>query len=399
MRWKLCIGVAMSLQRIHELIDDNETLAAFCNQLSGSPYITIDTEFIRDRTYWPRLCLVQLANHDIARAVDPLADGLDLSPLAELLANQNVIKVFHAARQDVEIFVQQNNVVPSPMFDTQIAAMVCGFGDSVGYDRLVEKLAGASIDKGSRFTDWSRRPLSDKQIGYALDDVTHLLRVYEALCSQLKKSNRAHWLEEEMAVLSNTATYQQSPDDVWRRLKVRSRNPQYLGVVKELAAWREIEAQRRNIPRGHVLKDEAIQELAAEMPDQVHALARLRAVSKGMAEGPAGAEMLAAVRRGRDLPEDKIPNPAPQVVLPRGMGPLIELLKVLLKRQCDAHAVAQKLVASTADLERIATDDDADVPALLGWRREIFGNDALDLKHGRLAMTAKGKRVELIRTP
>ncbi len=389
----------MSPQRITELIDDSETLAVFCSQLSASPYITIDTEFIRDRTYWPRLCLVQLANHDIARAVDPLAEGIDLSPLADLLADQNVIKVFHAARQDVEIFVQQNDVVPSPMFDTQIAAMVCGFGDSVGYDRLVEKLAGARIDKGSRFTDWSRRPLSDKQIGYALDDVTHLLSVYEALCRQLEESDRAHWLAEEMAVLTNMATYIQSPEDVWRRLKIRSRNPQYLGVAKEIAAWREREAQRRNMPRGHILKDEAIQEIAAEMPERIETLSRLRAVSKGLAEGPAGEELLAAVQRGRNLPNDEVPKPSAQVILPRGLGPLVDLLKVLLKTKCETNDVAQKLVATVSDLEHIAADDKADVAALRGWRREIFGNDALDLKHGRLAMTAKGKRVELIHTP
>ncbi|MDE0943803.1 MAG: ribonuclease D [Alphaproteobacteria bacterium] len=388
----------MSPQRINELIDDNETLASFCAQMSSSPYITIDTEFIRDRTYWPRLCLVQISNHDLARAIDPLAEGIDLSPLADLLANQDVIKVFHAARQDVEIFVNQNNVVPSPMFDTQIAAMVCGFGDSVGYDRLVEKLAGARVDKGSRFTDWSRRPLSDKQIGYALDDVTHLLTVYEALCRQLEKSDRALWLEEEMAVLTNTATYIQSPEQVWKRLKIRSRNPQYLGVAKEIAAWREREAQRRNMPRGHILKDEAIQEIAAEMPESIDKLARLRAVSKGLAEGPAGEAILAAILRGQNLPKDEIPKPAAQIVLPRGLGPLIDLLKVLLKTNCEAHDVAQKLVATVSDLERIAADDDADVSALRGWRKEIFGNDALDLKHGRLAMTAKGKRVELIRT-
>ncbi|MDP6020571.1 MAG: ribonuclease D [Alphaproteobacteria bacterium] len=389
----------MSPQRITELIDDSETLAVFCSQLSASPYITIDTEFIRDRTYWPRLCLVQLANHDIARAIDPLAEGIDLSPLADLLADQNVIKVFHAARQDVEIFVQQNDVVPSPMFDTQIAAMVCGFGDSVGYDRLVEKLAGARIDKGSRFTDWSRRPLSDKQIGYALDDVTHLLSVYEALCRQLEESDRAHWLAEEMAVLTNMATYIQSPEDVWRRLKIRSRNPQYLGVAKEIAAWREREAQRRNMPRGHILKDEAIQEIAAEMPERIETLSRLRAVSKGLAEGPAGEELLAAVQRGRNLPNDEVPKPSAQVILPRGLGPLVDLLKVLLKTKCETNDVAQKLVATVSDLEHIAADDKADVAALRGWRREIFGNDALDLKHGRLAMTAKGKRVELIHTP
>jgi ribonuclease D len=310
-----------------------------------------------------------------------------------------VIKVFHAARQDVEIFVHQDGAVPTPMFDTQIAAMVCGFGDSVGYDRLVEKLAGASIDKGSRFTDWSRRPLSDKQIGYALDDVTHLLKVYQSLCSQLEKSNRAQWLEEEMAVLTNTATYLQSPDDSWRRLKLRSRNRRYLGVAKEVAAWREREAQRRNMPRGHILKDEAIQELAAEMPETIDTLARLRAVSKGLAEGPAGPELLNAVQAGRNLAPEDVPEPVAQVVLPRGLGPLISLLKVLLKTNCEAHDVAQKLVATVSDLERIAADDGADVAALRGWRKEIFGDDALDLKHGRLAMTAKGKRVELIRTP
>ncbi|MFP6709856.1 MAG: ribonuclease D [Alphaproteobacteria bacterium] len=386
-------------KRIANLIDDNETLAQFCAQMSASSYITVDTEFIRDRTYWPRLCLVQVANHDLARAIDPLADGIDLSPLTELLANPKVIKVFHAARQDVEIFVHQNDAVPTPMFDTQIAAMVCGFGDSVGYDRLVEKLAGARIDKGSRFTDWSRRPLSDKQIGYALDDVTHLLQVYKSLCGQLEKSDRAQWLEEEMAVLTNTATYKQTPEDSWRRLKLRSRNKRYLGVAKEVAAWREREAQRRNMPRGHVLKDEAIQELAAEMPESIQNLARLRAVSKGLAEGPAGQDLLAAIQLGRNMAVEDVPEPTVQVLLPRGLGPLISLLKVLLKTNCEEHDVAQKLVATVADLERIAADDDADVAALRGWRKEIFGADALDLKHGRLAMTAKGKRVELIRTP
>jgi len=388
----------MSPQRIFELIDNDEALAGFCAQLSQSPFITVDTEFIRDRTYWPRLCLIQLANHDIARAIDPMIDGINLAPLADLLANSKVIKVFHAARQDVEIFVQQNGMVPTPLFDTQIAAMVCGFGDSVGYDRLVEKLAGAKIDKGSRFTDWSRRPLSGKQIGYALDDVTHLLKVYEALCRKLEISQRAHWLEEELGVLTNNTTYDQFPEEAWRRLKLRSRNSQYLGVAKELAAWREREAQRRNMPRSHVLKDEAIQELAAEMPGTIRNLAHLRAVPKGLAEGPAGQQLLAAIQAGRNLAIEDIPKPNAQVALPRGLSPLISLLKVLLKTKCDENNVAPKLVASVSDLERIASDDEADVAALHGWRKEIFGAYALDLKHGRLAMTAKGKRVELIRT-
>ena len=389
----------MSPKRIIELINDNETLANFCAQLATSNFITVDTEFIRDRTYWPRLCLIQIANQETARAIDPLAEGINLDPLIDLLTNSNVIKVFHAARQDIEIFIQQNGVIPAPLFDTQIAAMVCGFGDSVGYDRLVQKLAGATVDKGHRYTDWSRRPLNHKQIGYALDDVTHLLKVYEVLHRQLEKSGRAHWLKEEMSTLTNTATYDQFPDEAWRRLKLRSNNVQYLGVAKELAAWREREAQRQNLPRGHVLKDEAIQELAAEKPATTKNLLHLRAVPKGLAQGPAGQQLLSAIKAGQSLSIEDIPKPELKVVLPRGLGPLTSLLKVLLKTKCDANDVAQKLVASTSDIERIAADDNADVAALRGWRKEIFGKDALDLKHGRLAMSANRKGVQLIKIP
>ena len=389
----------MAPKRIIELINDNETLINFCSQLSQSTFVAVDTEFIRDRTYWPRLCLIQIANQDFARAIDPLADGINLNPLIDLLTNSNVIKVFHASRQDIEIFTQQNGVIPTPLFDTQIAAMVCGFGDSVGYDRLVENLTGAKIDKAQRFTDWSRRPLNAKQIGYALDDVTYLLKIYETLRHQLKKSGRAHWLEEEMTVLTNPATYAQFPGEAWRRLKLRSSNAQYLGVTKELAAWREREAQRRNLPRGHVLKDEAIQELAAEKPETVRDLSHLRALPKGIAQGPAGQQLLDAIKAGRSLALNDIPKLDAKEILPRGLRPLISLMKVLLKTKCDANDVAQKLVASTSDIERIAADDHADVAALRGWRKEIFGKDALDLKHGRLAMSANGKRVQLIRIP
>ena len=389
----------MAPKRIIELINDNETLINFCSQLSQSTFVAVDTEFIRDRTYWPRLCLIQIANQDFARAIDPLADGINLNPLIDLLTNSNVIKVFHASRQDIEIFTQQNGVIPTPLFDTQIAAMVCGFGDSVGYDRLVEHLTGAKIDKGQRFTDWSRRPLNAKQISYALDDVTYLLKIYETLRHQLKKSGRAPWLEEEMTVLTNPVTYAQFPGEAWRRLKLRSGNVQYLGVAKELAAWREREAQRRNLPRGHVLKDEAIQELAAEKPETVRDLSHLRALPKGIAQGPAGQQLLDAIKAGRSLALNDIPKLDAKVILPRGLQPLISLMKVLLKTKCDANDVAQKLVASTSDIERIAADDHADVAALRGWRKEIFGKDALDLKHGRLAMSANGKRVQLIRIP
>ena len=316
-----------------------------------------------------------------------------------MLVNSEVTKVFHAARQDIEIFIQQNGVIPAPLFDTQVAAMVCGFGDSVGYDRLVENLVGVKVDKSYRYTDWSRRPLNHKQIGYALDDVTYLLKIYEILNKQLEKSGRAHWLEEEMTILTDTATYDQIPGESWRRLKLRSRNAQYLGVAKELAAWREREAQRRNLPRGHILKDEAIQELAAEKPGTARDLLHLRAVPKGLAQGPAGEQLLAAIKAGLNLTVNEIPTPDAKVILPRGLGPLISLMKVLLKTKCDANDVAQKLVASTSDIERIAADDNADVAALRGWRKEIFGKDALDLKHGRLAMSANGKRVKLIKTP
>lgn len=379
------------------LITDTATLAAFCERLAAAPFITVDTEFQRERTYWPQLCLVQLAGPDEARAVDALAPGIDLAPLFELMADERVLKVFHAARQDVEIFLKLSGRIPAPIFDTQIAAMVCGFGDSVSYEALASSLAKARIDKSMRFTDWTQRPLSKRQLDYALSDVTHLRVVYEKLRRKLEKNGRAQWLEEEVAVLTDPATYRVEPRDAWRRLKPRSTNPRFLAILRELAAWREREAQEKDVPRNRIVRDEALSEVAAHAPTTVAELARMRSVPRGTAEGRFGQAMLEAVARAQALPEEDLPRPPQKVELPRGLGPVVDLLKVLLKMKCDQHHVAQRLVASAADVEAIAADDEADVPALHGWRRQIFGEDALKLKHGRLALAVEpgGRRLKL----
>nr|CAM76029.1 Ribonuclease D [Magnetospirillum gryphiswaldense MSR-1] len=380
------------------MIADTAELAAFCQRLSSAPYITVDTEFMREKTYYPQLCLVQLAGPDEARAVDPLAPGMDLAPLFELMANPNVLKVFHAARQDVEIFLHLSGAVPAPLFDTQVAAMVCGFGDSVGYETLASQLAKARIDKSQRFTDWALRPLTEKQVQYALADVTHLRVAYEKLVRKLERNGRLDWLVDEMAELASPDTYRTDPENAWKRLKPRSSSPKFLAVLKELAAWREREAQERDIPRQRMLRDETLMEIAAHHPANVDELARTRGMGKGMVEGRMGTALLDAVKRGLALPEDQIPKPPERVELPRGLGPVVDLLKVLLKMKCDAHGVASKLVANSADIEAIAADDHAEIPALHGWRRDLFGEDALALKHGRLALgfCTDGRKLRLV---
>ena len=380
------------------MIADSAELAAFCQRLSSAPYITVDTEFMREKTYYPQLCLVQLAGPDEARAVDPLAPGMDLAPLFALLADPDVLKVFHAARQDVEIFLHLSGAVPTPLFDTQVAAMVCGFGDSVGYETLASQLAKARIDKSMRFTDWSLRPLTEKQVQYALADVTHLRVVYEKLVRKMEKNGRIGWLADEMVELADPATYRTDPETAWRRLKPRSSSPKFLAVLKELAAWREREAQERDIPRQRMLRDETLMEIAAHHPATVEELARTRGLGKGMVEGRMGTALLETVRRGLALPEDQIPQPAERVDLPRGLGPVVDLLKVLLKMKCDEHGVASKLVAHSADIEAIAADDAADVAALHGWRRDLFGADALALKHGHLGLgfCTDGRKLRLV---
>lgn len=380
------------------LITDTDTLSAFCKRLEGTPFITVDTEFMREKTFWPQLCLVQVGGPDEAHAIDPLAEGIDLAPLFDLMRDTRTLKVFHAARQDLEIFYNMMGGFPTPLFDTQVAAMVCGFGDSVGYETLATKLAKAHIDKSMRFTDWARRPLTDKQIRYALCDVTYLRVVYEKLAQRLEKSNRASWLTEEMTLLTTPSHYRVDPQEAWRRLKTRTKTPRFLGVVKELAAWREIEAQTRDIPRQRVLRDETLLEISAHAPSTVEALERTRGFTKGQAEGKMGRAILDVVEKGKTLPEDQLPEPPKRKEIPSGIGPVTDLLKVLLKMRCEEHDVAQKLVANSDDLEQIAMHDDAPVLALQGWRNEIFGKDALDLKNGRLALALSkdGKHVEAV---
>jgi ribonuclease D len=379
------------------VIAETDALARFCERQKGAEYIAVDTEFMRERTYWPILCLVQIAGPEEAAAIDALAPGIDLSPLLALTADPATLKVFHAARQDIEIFFNLSGAVPAPLFDTQIAAMVCGFGDAASYETLVAKLARASLDKSSRFTDWSHRPLTERQIRYALADVVHLRTVYEKLQRQLASNGRASWFAEEMAELSNPEAYRGEPSEAWRRFRLRGRvDARFFGVLRDVAAWREQAARQRNLPRGRIMRDEAVLEIAAHAPRTVEALARTRSLGKGVAEGKLGGEILEAVQRGLSASAAVEPPTPPRTESPPGLGPLIELLRVLLKQRCDDHQVAQKLLASADDLEAIAADDDAPVKALSGWRREIFGNDALALKHGRLALTVRRSRITLV---
>jgi ribonuclease D len=376
------------------LITDTDTLAAFCARMRPERFVAFDTEFMRDRTYWPKLCLVQAAGADEAVAIDALAPGLDLAPLLELMAEPTVLKVMHAARQDLEIFHRLGQL-PRPFFDTQIAAMVCGFGEDVAYETLVNKLAKAQLDKSSRFTDWSRRPLSEAQIRYALGDVTHLRVIHEQLASRIEATGRMSWVAEELEALLEPSLYENPPEDAWRRLKLRSRDGRFVAIVQALAAWREREAQRRDVPRARIIRDDILLEVAANRPQTVEALRGLERVNLDR-DGAAAA--VAAIRAALALPRSELPRLPEPVVLPRGIGPIVDLLRVLLKYRCEEAEVAQRLVASTADLEAIAVDDEAaDVPALHGWRREIFGADALALKAGRLALAVRGRRPVVIR--
>ena len=378
-----------------ETVTTTDGLAAACERLVQAPYVALDTEFMRDTTYWPKLCLIQAATPSFAVIIDPLAEGIDLAPLVEVLRNPNIVKVFHASRQDIEIFFHQTDTIPAPLFDTQVAAMVCGFGDAAAYETLVRELAHAQIDKSSRFTDWSRRPLSDKQQTYALSDVTHLCRVYESLVRQLAKSGRSHWLEEEMSVLRAPETYELKPEEAWRRLKMRSGNRRFTGVLMEVAAWRERVAQDRNVPRSRVLKDEALFEIAAQAPQSIEDLDALRGVPKGFAGSRAAQSLVEAVRTGLSLPASAIPD-VERGSSPQVSGAIADMLRVLLKIRCEEHGVAQKLIASSSDLDAIAADDNADVSALSGWRREIFGEAAIELKRGRVALGMRGRRAVVV---
>jgi ribonuclease D len=378
------------------LITETGALAEFCGRAAQSEYITVDTEFIRDKTYWPKLCLVQIASAEEAAIIDALAPGIDLAPLFELMVEPDVLKVFHAARQDIEIFDYLSSRIPTPIFDTQVAAMVCGFGDSVGYDKLVHALTKAHIDKSLRFTDWSKRPLAKRMLDYALSDVTHLRPVYEKLAAEVKQNGRATWLDEEMAVLTDPATYRQDPAESWHRVKTRIRKPRHLAILRALAAWREETAQARDIPRVRVMRDEALNDIAVHEPKSPKDLQGLRSVRTDQLGEKRARELLDVVAAALALPESEYPRVDHRNAQLSKVGPACDLLKVLLKLKCEQHKVAQKLVASSDDIEAIARDDEADVPALRGWRRELFGADALALKHGRLALTGKGGALRVI---
>ncbi|WP_281977584.1 ribonuclease D [Pseudorhizobium flavum] len=379
------------------MIETTAALEDACAKLAQSDFITIDTEFLRETTFWPQLCLIQMASPMMEVLVDPLAKGLDLKPFFELMADGKVVKVFHAARQDIEIIHHLGNLVPHPIFDTQVAAMVCGFGDSVSYDQLVQRTTGAHIDKTSRFTDWSRRPLSDKQLEYALADVTHLRDVYAALKAQLEREGRAGWLTEEMAILESANTYDIHPDDAWLRLKARLRKPTELAIVKFVAAWREREARSRNVPRSRVLKDDAIYEIAQQQPKDTDALSRLRTIPKGWERSASGTAVIEAVNAALALPKAEMPHAPKPTRSPEGTGAAVELLKVLLKLISDKEGVAAKVIANTDDLEKIAAEgEDADVAALHGWRRELFGDTALKLISGGVALRFVDKKVEAV---
>jgi ribonuclease D len=382
-----------------DLITTADELKALCERLAAEEFVTVDTEFMRERTYWPELCVVQVAGASEVAVIDAQSPDMDLAPLGSLLANQAVMKVFHAARQDIEIFVLKFGDVPRPLFDTQIAAMVAGFGEQVGYDAIVAALAGGSIDKAHRFSDWSARPLSASQIEYAAADVTWLREVYVRLRERLERDGRLDWVAEEMADLADPSKYRPDPELVWERLRPRSSNRRFLGMVRAVAAWREREAQRVNIPRQRLLRDEGVLEIAATAPDSPEGLARARGISRGFAEGRTGASLLAAIAEAKALAEDTLPEAPRARDGARPSPALVSLLKVLLAAKAEDHHVAARLVASSDDIDRLATEDAPDVPALHGWRREVFGEDALALKQGRVALGVSGRRIRLIPAP
>src|SRR4051812_44830502 len=392
-RGSLPRDAAVAYSQPMDLITTTDTLREICTQLAEQPFVTVDTEFMRETTYYPKLCLIQMAAPDgTAVLIDPLAPGIDLQPFIGLMADERVVKVFHSARQDLEIIWLIGGIVPTPLFDTQVAAMVCGYGDSVSYEQLVNDLAKAKVDKSSRFTDWSRRPLTDAQLTYALSDVTHLVNVYEALMEQLKGNGRLEWLGEEMAVLTSPDTYKADPENAWRRLGGRLRKTREIAVLMEVAAWREREAQSRDVPRGRIIKDDALVDVAVSAPRSVEALGRMRSIPNGFERSRTGGEILEAVERG--LARDPSTVPTPERSRGRGnTGAVVELLKVLLKAVAEQEGVAPKIIATVEELDAIAESDSADVPSLHGWRRTLFGEKALALKSGQLGLVLDRGRV------
>jgi ribonuclease D len=375
-----------------DLITTTDDLAAVCGRMAKHPFVTVDTEFLRETTYYPLLCVAQMASPEEAVVVDALATGLDLSPLFALMASESVTKVFHAARQDIEIVWNMAKTIPHPIVDTQVAAMVLGYGDSISYDQLVQRITGDTLDKSHRFTDWTRRPLSDAQIAYALSDVTHLRDVYLKLATDLEKRGRGNWVEAEMEVLTSPETYRADPERAWERLKSRVRKPKELAVLMEVAAWREREAQTRDVPRGRVIKDDVIGDIAVQAPTSIERLGHLRSLPKGFERSRWGEQIIEAVKRGLGRDPKTLPRLDRFRTAANGTA-TVELLKVLLRMTAERHGVAAKVIATVDDLDRIAADDSADVPALKGWRRDLFGEKALALKQGRLALAVDNGKV------
>ena len=378
------------------IIQTQQELEALCADLAQKPYITIDTEFLRDKTFYARLCLIQVAADGIdAHAIDPIATDLDWTSLNDLLHNEKVLKVFHAARQDLEIFYQMNGKIPSPIFDTQVAAMVCGYGDSIAYNRLVENITRTALAKNAQFTDWSRRPLADKQISYALDDVTYLRDVYKSLDNQLKKQKRDHWVKEEMAILTNPDTYEMPVETIWKRIKIRSNKPEVLAVLRELAMWRELRAREKDIPRGRVIKDDALADIATYMPKNVEGLRRIRSLNGDIAKGKLGKVIIERVQKARKSPKDTWPTPPSKIPLTKSAIPTLEMLKTLLKINCGQENVATKLIANNDILEQLCLPKvPTDLSVLKGWRYEIFGKDALDMKEGKLMIGLENGKIK-----
>jgi len=371
-------------------------LSAVCGRLAAAPYVAVDTEFVRETTFWPDLCLIQMAGGGDEALIDPLAPGMDLSPFFAIMANPRIIKVFHAARQDLEIIHLLGKVIPAPIFDTQVAAMVCGYGDSISFSNLVKSIVGKDIDKSSQFTDWRRRPLTPKQLTYALSDVTLLRPVYEHLAAKLDETGRAGWLDQEMAALTDGSTYEQHPENAWTRLKLRVKSRKALGVLVEVAAWRERTAQSQNVPRGRVLKDDAIYDIANQMPKTIEELGELRTINDGFARSARGQELVAAVREGLARDPAGLPPLERGTATPVEAQAVLELLKVLLKAAAAEHGVAPKMIATSDDLEKLAVEREPDVMALKGWRRDLFGAQALALKAGKLALKVREGAIEAV---
>lgn len=393
--WRQACAWAISAI-VMRLITAPEDLAAVCKDLAAAPFIAVDTEFMREQTFWPQLCLIQIASGDTEVLIDALAPGLDLAPVFDLMADSAITKVFHSARQDVEIIHHLSGQVPQPIFDSQVAAMVCGFGESVGYGMLVKRVLNRNLDKTSRFTDWTRRPLSERQLTYAIGDVTHLRDLYPKLKAQLDESGRESWLDEEMAVLTDPNTYAAPPEEAWKRLKIRSKTPKSLAIAMELAAWREQEAQAQDVPRSRILKDEALHDIANQAPKSPEELGGLRTLHNGFARSSRGRAVLEAVQRGLERDPKSLPHLPRSQPMPPEAAAIVDLLRVLLKATASHHGVASKLIATSDELEHIARSDNLDLPVMKGWRRKLFGDAALALKRGELSLAIRNGEVSVL---